>query len=37
LPEQGATFVFELPLDVVIPAEGAQAPVGIADEDDSGG
>jgi two-component system sensor histidine kinase KdpD len=32
LPEQGATFVFELPLDVVVPAEGAQAPVGIADE-----
>jgi two-component system sensor histidine kinase KdpD len=32
LPEQGATFVFELPLDPVVPAEGAQAPVGVADE-----
>jgi two-component system sensor histidine kinase KdpD len=32
LPEQGATFVFELPLDPVLPAEGAQAPVGVADE-----
>jgi two-component system sensor histidine kinase KdpD len=32
LPEQGATFVFELPLDPVVSAEGTQAPIGIADE-----
>jgi two-component system, OmpR family, sensor histidine kinase KdpD len=37
LPGQGATFVFELPLDPVLPsadesdAEGAQAPVGARD------
>jgi two-component system sensor histidine kinase KdpD len=30
LPGQGATFVFELPLDPVVPAEGAPAPAGIA-------
>jgi two-component system sensor histidine kinase KdpD len=30
LPGQGATFVFELPLDPVVPAEIAQAPVGVA-------
>ncbi len=31
LPGQGATFVFELPLDPVVPAgEDAQAPVGVA-------
>jgi two-component system sensor histidine kinase KdpD len=30
LPGQGATFVFELPLDPVVPGEDAQAPVGVA-------
>ncbi|MGA8363130.1 MAG: ATP-binding protein, partial [Solirubrobacteraceae bacterium] len=30
LPGQGATFVFELPLDPVVPAQGEQAPVGVA-------
>ncbi|HWY19555.1 MAG TPA: ATP-binding protein [Solirubrobacteraceae bacterium] len=30
LPGQGATFVFELPLDPVVPAEEIQAPAGVA-------
>jgi hypothetical protein len=30
LPGQGATFVFELPLDPVVPSEEAREPVGVA-------
>jgi two-component system sensor histidine kinase KdpD len=32
LPGQGATFVFELPLDPVLPARDTPAPVGVASE-----
>ncbi len=32
LPGQGATFVFELPLDPIVPAQQDPAPVGVAAE-----